>query len=95
MRRPAKVTLKDTSKLDAETIDVSLGGVSLSVHRKVAPGQYCAVTFDVEIDSVWRTVSAVGQVIYCIDSTPEGFHLGVQFLDLDAASTQVIREVLN
>ena len=91
---PATLTLKDRSKVHAETIDLSLGGISLLAQEQIRPGQYCAVMFEAHVQEVLRRVVAVGQIIYCLGPAHEGYTVGLQFLDIDPGSIQAIRELL-
>ncbi len=95
MRFPAVVTLKDTTKLNAETIDISLGGVGLLVSEKIRIGQYCAVTFDALLKDGIHPIVAFGQIIYSIGPTDEGYTVGLQFLNIAPTCSKAIKELLD
>lgn len=94
LRCAAKITLLDKTVVEAETLDISPGGMCLRTDKPVVLAQLCAVRFDVLLGIGKREVLVMGQVIYS-DLDPAGaYKTGIQFIHVDADSAANIRALL-
>lgn len=87
----AKVLIDDVGPYSVMTVNMSRSGLSLLSQRPLDIGRNYAIAIDVP-DSP-RRINAWGTVV-CCDSTPDGFHAGVRFLDMDAYSSACIDDLL-
>lgn len=87
----AKVLMDDVGPYSVMTVIMSRSGLSILSRRSLDIGRNYAIAIDVP-DSP-RRINAWGTVVYC-DSTPDGFHTGVRFLDMDAYSSACIDDLL-
>ena len=94
LRGAAMLTLLDETRLEAETVDLSLGGICLHVGTPVRLAQLCAVRFDVAEEGARRKILAMGQVVYCDADAPERFKAGIKFIKLDPQDVAVIAGLL-
>lgn len=76
------------------TIDVSLGGLSLTLAEQLQVGQQCDVAFDPLFNGAPRRIIAKAKVIYSILSGKEGFRIGLQFVTLDAENNKTLAELM-
>lgn len=80
----------------AVTIDISTGGISLTIPQALEIGQSCAISFDVpgQEDSKQRTLIS-GTVASCIDKGAEGFRIGVHYSESDPVSKELIKTAVD
>ena len=78
----------------ARTIDVSLGGLCLVVTEQLRVGQACDVGFEAPLNGKMVRVIGSAKVAYCILSGTEGFRIGLQFVQLDAANNKTLAELM-
>ena len=71
-----------------------MSGICLLSDEQVPAGLVCGVAFDILLHGVMRKFRVVSKVVYCIFSSSEGFRVGCQFTELDAANTAVINEIM-
>lgn len=95
LHRPATVIVDGSSCPGARTQDVSVGGVCVVLHQQVAPGQVCAVEFDIPVKGRHMKVRGVGKGAYSVCVGVDGFRVGVQFLHIDDASLSAIRAYMS
>lgn len=76
----------------AVTIDISTGGLSLTIPQALEIGQACAISFDVpgQKQSKQRTLIS-GTVASCVDKGVDGFRIGVHYAESDPVSKQLIQ----
>ena len=94
LRLAATLTLIDGSRLDAQTVDLSPGGICLGTASQLRLAQLCALTVRSAIDGAPRTLLAMGQIVYSDPDPALGFRTGVQFLKIDADSVAVLGRLL-
>lgn len=94
VRHAATLTMTDETSHPAHTLDLSHGGISLQTASQMRLAQYCAVSFQVQLQDGAHKVLAMGQVVYSDPDDELGYKTGVQFLRLDHGSVDVIRKLL-
>jgi c-di-GMP-binding flagellar brake protein YcgR len=94
VRYPATLTLIDGTRLGAETVDISHGGISVLVATGVRLAQVCAIDIRLQFDQVAHQILAMGPVVYCEPAAGGGFRAGIQLIAVDPASAQVIERLL-
>ena len=94
LRCQARIVLPGMAPMRARTIDVSLGGLCLVVAEQLRVGQACDVGFEAPLNGKMVRVIASAKVAYCILSGTEGFRIGLQFMQLDAANNKTLAELM-
>jgi c-di-GMP-binding flagellar brake protein YcgR len=74
----------------AVTIDISTGGMSLTLPEPIDIGQACVISFDVpaEINKLRSLVK--GTIASCVAVEAVGYRVGVQYVESDPVSRQLI-----
>jgi c-di-GMP-binding flagellar brake protein YcgR len=88
------VAVPGSAVMRGRTIDVSLGGLSLTLPEQFSPGQQCDVAFDPMFDGAPHRIIAKAKVVYCILSGKEGFRVGLQFTSLDAENNKTLAKLM-
>jgi len=73
------------------TLNVSEGGILLETNFNILPEHNLLITIAVE-DTL---VDIKGQVIRCQQKEEEKYHTGVEFIDIDESSLNVIMKFIN
>ena len=94
LRAPARIGLPAGEVLRARTVDISLGGVCVTVAEQLRVGQACMVAFETILNGQSRQVAAKATVIYSILRGTEGFRTGLQFTEIDAANNKTLAELM-
>lgn len=94
MRCQARIALKGQGPMRARTVDVSLGGLCILVEEQLPVGQLCDVGFEAPLDGKMVRVIGSARIVYCILSGTEGFRLGLQYVQLDAANNKTLAELM-
>ena len=82
---------KDVRLKSAVTIDISTGGLSLTLPQALEIGLACAISFDVpSMQNKQRTLIR-GTVASCIAKGDEGYRIGVHYVEPDPVSKQLIQ----
>ncbi|HEY0844743.1 MAG TPA: PilZ domain-containing protein [Noviherbaspirillum sp.] len=94
MRCHARIALRGQPPMRAKTVDVSLGGLCLLVEEQLPVGQLCDVGFETSLNG--HTVRVIGsaRIVYCILSGTDGFRIGLQYVELDAANNKLLAELM-
>ena len=71
--------------------DVSAGGIGLVIKEMIPVGS--PVSVEIHIPPLNRTISAEGKVAR-IGGHPDGFELGVRFMEIDPEDRTVLNEVV-
>lgn len=90
----AKLAVGDKASLDAQTVDISLGGLCLMVPEAVPFGEFGVVKFDVRIAGEEHAFSAVIRAVYGIPRPGDGYKIGFQFAQLTPASEALIQALV-
>lgn len=93
IRCRAKIVLDDKISLDARTVDISSSGICMILAEQLPAGRACLIAFDIPINGKMRKIRAVAKAVYSICSGTEGFRVGFQFVQVDAATTMTITEL--
>lgn len=94
LRCIAKVMAQGGQPLTGRTVDLSMGGVCLLLPEELRKGMPCAISFEVPIHGEMRRFSGLGRVAYCVLSGTDGFRTGLQFMQLDAANTKILNQLM-
>jgi len=89
LRGPATLTCASVQIL-ARCWDLGLDGMCLLTKRPVSPGTRCTVSIDLPSSGAATTLTAEVKVVYSSWSGPDGFKLGLSFIDLDAPTADLI-----
>lgn len=94
MRCQARIVLPGMAPIRARTLDVSLGGTCVIAAEQLQIGQSCDVGFEAPLNGKMVVVIAAAKVIYCILSGTDGYRIGLQFTQLDAANNKTLAELM-
>ena len=85
----------DVSSRFARTIDLSTGGLSVTLPQALRIGQSCAITFDVPHDDFSQRALITGRVTSCVASEDGSHRIGIRFVQADPVSKQLIKEAVD
>lgn len=89
----ARVLVQGDQFIEGRTLNVSESGVALLMERKFPDGMVLSVALavpDPDERTRLRPITLTAKVVFHIASGA-GFKLGLQFLQIDAAATQLLR----
>lgn len=69
-----------------QTVDLSLGGMSLRAERLLSVGKEAHVSFSLD-DT--HAVAATVRIVYCFYTQDEDFRAGLEFLDISSGEAQL------
>jgi hypothetical protein len=75
---------------EAKTLDLSGEGLCLSTNKPLSPGVNLRVAFEVPAAGSAHRVRVAGKVSYCALAGVDGFRIGLEFTEIDAASAAAI-----
>jgi len=87
-------TASADEQLDAHTVDLSAGGVSLVCPQQLNPGLHCVVELGTGRPELSDPLTVRAAVCYCVGVAPGQFRVGLQFIDLSDADAQLIAAML-
>lgn len=76
------------------TLDISDGGLSVVVDRRLNTGSSCELYFNIAVDGVTRQVSGSGTISHCVCAGLDGFRIGLEFIPADETSRQTVLDYL-
>jgi c-di-GMP-binding flagellar brake protein YcgR len=79
--------------LIGRTVDISISGICLMLETPLAAGESCVIAFEAPVNGTMRKVMVSAKAVYSIFSG-EGFRIGLQFVQLDAANTSIINQIV-
>jgi len=79
----------------AVTIDISTGGLSLIVPEPIKIGQACAISFDVPAQHSKQRTLVRGTVASCVANDSDGYRVGIQHMESDPVSRQLIEAAVD
>ena len=92
----ATVTVPDQAALlEGHTVDLSVGGASITLPFEVAPGQACLIELEFAAFGASDALRIPAQVRYCVRMEHTGFRAGVCFGRIDDATAAFIAAVTN
>ena len=94
VRVNALVSVSGIPSMTVRTIDISEGGICLSMPRPLTVGQKCNLAFELVKNGKKGRVMALAKVIYCILNSQDGFKTGLQFIEIDPTSAGVISQFI-
>lgn len=83
------ISLKVASKT-AMTLDLSTGGVSLTLSEPLQLGRSCAISFDVPSDCKKQRTLIRGHIVSCIRKSAHAYRIGIRFIHADPTSRALI-----
>ena|SRR5262249_27922047 len=86
----ARVTVPGVQTLNGHTIDLSTGGVGVTVPFALEPGQDCELDIELEACGTTCAFHIGARVCYCVPRGREHFRAGMRFTRLDEATTALI-----
>jgi hypothetical protein len=93
LQRRITLTLKDTTLLHGQAVDLTSGGMRVSVDRAISVPQECTIEFSIMIEGRPQPVSGRGRILSCV-CTGMTFSIGLQFVQLGDAGKAVIARYL-
>jgi len=93
LRGKAMLVLEGEAAVSARALDIGNTGMSVSVANMVKAGSGGQLTFEMYFDGKSHIISCKTSVTYCIFSGNE-FKVGLQFLQMDPASSAVINRYM-
>jgi c-di-GMP-binding flagellar brake protein YcgR len=94
VRCPIMVAVPGSGVVRGRTIDVSLGGISLTLAEQLPTGLQCDVAFDPMFNGETHRIIAKAKVVYSILSGKDGFRVGLQFVSLDAENNKLLAQLM-
>jgi len=91
---PARIRVVGAGQLDAYTIDLSAGGVSVTAPLQFNAGQECVVEIGTGRTELVQPLCLEATVCYCIRVAPGSFRTGMQFKGLTSEATQRLAALL-
>jgi hypothetical protein len=79
--------------LNGRTVDISTSGICIMLEAPLQAGESCVISFEAPVKGTIRKVMVSANAVYSIYSG-EAFRTGFQFVQLDAASTSIINELV-
>jgi len=86
----ARVTVPGVQVLNAHTIDLSTGGVGVTMPFALEPGQDCVLDLALEACGTTGEFHIGARVCYCVPRGGKLFRTGMQFTKVDEATTALI-----
>lgn len=94
LRCRAKVMLdRGRPPMMGKTVDISVSGICIMLEGSLATGESCVISFEAPVKGTMRKVMASAKAVYSICSG-DSFRTGFQFVQLDAANTSIINEIV-
>jgi hypothetical protein len=93
LQRRITLTLKDTTLLHGQVVDLTTGGVRVSVDRAISVPQECTIEFSIMIEGQPQSISGRGRILSCV-CTGMTFSIGLQFVQMGDAGKAVIARYL-
>jgi hypothetical protein len=75
------------------TVDISTSGISLMLDVSLPAGESCVISFEAPVNGTMRKLMVSAKAVYSICGA-DGFRIGMQFVQLDAANTSMINELV-
>lgn len=94
MRCQAIVVVPGNNPVRCRTLDLSLGGLSLMLSEQLRVGQECTIGFEAPLDGKMVRVMGQAKVVYSILAGADGFRIGMQFTNMDAANSKIVAQLM-
>jgi len=79
--------------LIGRTVDISISGLCVMLESPLVAGESCVIAFDAPVNGTMRKIMVSAKAVYSIYGG-EGFRTGFQFVQLDAANTSIINQLV-
>lgn len=93
LRRRATLRLADNIALTGQTVDLSSGGVRVSVDRAFSVPQECEIEFTMLMDGQLQAIKSRARILSCV-CTEMTFSIGLQFVQIDDAGKAALERYL-
>lgn len=80
----------DVRSSSAVTLDISTGGLSVTLPSPLEIGQACAISFDVPTETMRERSLINGTVSSCVPRGDHGYRIGIHYVQSDDISKQLI-----
>lgn len=94
MQVQARVLLDGDAPLDAQTVDLSHHGVSITLSRQMNVGQECVVELGVSVPEIANPPVLRAGVCYCSRMRDGEFRIGMKFTEVSIEAAELIVAVL-
>ena len=94
MQVQARVRVEDDTPLDAQTVDLSHHGVSITLSRPLNVGLECIVELGVSVPEIASPPALRAAVRYCSRMREGEFRIGMKFTSVSIEAAELIVAVL-
>src|SRR5215472_6543205 len=90
----ARVSVAGDATLDAQTVDLSHHGVSITSPHQLNVGQECIVELGVSVPEIATPPALRASVVYCTRLREGAFRIGMKFTSVSIEAAELIVAVL-
>ena len=90
MRVKLNLAIDGAPPMVVRSMDISAQGMAVSCPLQIPVGIGCYLAFDMFFNGKTYNVASRAKVMYCIYSSSDGFKVGLQFQNIDLASSTAI-----
>jgi c-di-GMP-binding flagellar brake protein YcgR len=94
IRVTVKVTIEDNSVISAQSLDISISGMCLVSTKRIALHNQCKLTFGLVMNGKMENFSLNAQIMHSTFCGDDGFKIGIQFINLETKSTELLNKFL-
>jgi c-di-GMP-binding flagellar brake protein YcgR len=94
MRVEARISVPGSGALDAHTVDLSLGGVSITSLQQLDQGQECVVELGISAPEIAPAPALRARVRYCARLRDGQYRIGFKFSSVSIEAAELLVAVL-
>lgn len=94
LQRRIMISLPDNIVLGGQTIDLSNGGLRVSIPRALATPQDCTFEVSIMVEGQVQSLSGRGRILSCVCRGMDGFSIGLQFIQIGEAGKALVQRFL-
>ena len=94
MRVQARISVPGEAPLDTSTVDLSLGGVSVTSSQQLDQGQECIVELGISVPEIASPPALRARVRYCARLPDAQYRIGFKFSSVSIEAAELIVAVL-
>jgi c-di-GMP-binding flagellar brake protein YcgR len=94
MRVQARISVPGEAPLDSHTVDLSLGGVSITASQQLDLGQECIVELGITVPEIASPPALRARVRYCARLADAQYRIGFKFSSVSIEAAELIVAVL-
>jgi hypothetical protein len=83
--------IEGSAPIEARTVDLSIGGLSITCNTQLMPGQRFKLSFDISSFDVRGSVVALVEVAYCLYAVDQ-FKAGLKFVEIAPNCTTLVKK---